>query len=514
MSLLIPITGVAQTYRVPGSFVELRFAEGPASASAGIREVVFVMPKLSTGTGTAATLYKINSAKDAETYAGAGSPAHRAIRKFLTANKDAKCWLVLVAETSGGTPAAATGTVTFSTDPTATGTATVTVCGEPCSYTYDSDDTVTTIAAGIVAAVNAKSHLPVTASNSSGVVTLTAKLLGISQGTATLGVIRFRAEVSAGTTTTVATSGAALGLGTGVAGADGSTTEAANLATALAALDSVRKYYIVTSANDATSLGNLKTHISTKSEPRRGLRSVGVAGFTGSLSQASTIATGLNYERLQLAWQKNSEHDSAEIAGAIAAIRQKEEQRDSAANMAGYSLNDILLPAYSTSDWPTGEDQNDAINDGVAPIATSDSSVYMVMSVNTRSKNSAGTQDDFRSTETHRVSVADEFVDELIADWNLNYAGKKLAADETLADGTVNPNQTQIRDVLRASTYKPRLIQKIDEYVRAAKLQNGAASKASVRVEKTGARLESSLDIHAIDHAHQLTVAVSEVSEG
>lgn len=511
MSLQIPITGVAIDFRTPGAFVEIQFAQGPASASAGIREVVFVMPKISTGTGTAATLYPLNSAKDAETLAGAGSPAHRAVRKFMSVNKDAKCSLVCVAETTGGSPIAATGTVVYANVPTATGTADVWVCGEQCSYGYDTSDTITTIGDGIAAAINAKSWLPVTAVNVAGTVTVTAKLKGVSQGTASLGVIRMRATVTANTTTTVVCSAA---LGLVAAGVEGTTTEAVNLTTALAALESVRKYYIVTSANDATSLGLVKTHIATKSEPRRGLRSVGICGFTGTLAQATTIATGRNYERLQMAWQKNSEHDSAEIAGAIAAIRQKEEQVDSAANMASYPLNDILLPAFTTTDWPNGDDQNDAINDGISPIATNDAGAYLVMSVNTRSKNAAGTQDDFRATETHRVSVADEFVDEQIADWNLNFSGKKLAADELLADGTVNPNQAQIRGVIRASTYGPRLKSQIDAFAGAGKLTNAVASKASVRVVKTGSRLECSFDLNAIDHLHQMTTAVSEVSQG
>jgi phage tail sheath gpL-like len=511
LALSIPITGVAIDYRVPGAYAEILFNQGPASASAGVREVVFVMPKLSTGSGTANVLYKLNSAKDAEDLAGAGSPAHRAVRKFMSINKDAKCWLVLVAETSGGSPASGTGTVVFATTPTATGTASVWVCGEESSYTYKTTDTVTTIGDGIAAAINAKSWLPVTAANVTGTVTLTAKLKGVSQGTAALGVIRLRASTSTGTGTTVT---ASTHIGAVVAGADGTTTEAANLATALAALDSVRKYYIVSSANDATSLGNLKSHISTKSEPRRGLRSVGITGFTGSLAQAQTIAIARNYERLQIAWQKNSDNDSAEIAAVVAAIRQAAEQVDSAANLAGKSLSDMLYPAYSTSDWPTGDDQNDAINDGITPIATNDAGPYLVMSVNTRSKNSAGTQDDFRSTETHRVSVADEFVDELIADWNLNFAGKKFASDETLADGTVNPNQSQIRDVIRPSTYAPRLKAQMDRFAQAGKIDNVAASKASVRCLKTGSRLECSFDIEAMPHLHQGTFRVAEVSQG
>lgn len=512
----IPITGIGADFRVPGSYAEILFAQGPASAAAGEREVVFVMPMLSSGTWTPATLYgPITDSLVAETGAGAGSPLHRGIRKFLKHNKDAKVWAVPVAETSGVGAAAATGTVTFTTDPTGTGTATVTVCGEPCSYTYKATgtpDTVTTIAAGLKAAINSKSWLPVTADNSSGVLTLTAKLKGASQGTATIGVIRFRAEVTAGTGTTVATSGAFLG--TGVAGADGTTTEAANTATALAVLDAVRKYYIVVSAYDATTLGNLKTHIVNKSEPRRGLRSVGIAAYTGTLAGATTVATGRNYERLNLFLFEDAEHDCAEIAGGMAAIVQKAHDNDATANLAGTSLADVFLPVYSAASRPTDVEQNDAINDGISIIATNEAGPYLVMLVNTRSKNAAGTQDDFRATEAHRVSGADEFIDTVLSQWNQKFVQKKFKPDEVLADGRFNPNQPLITNVVRPSTIAPWIKRLMDDFESLGHLQDLQASKDSLRVLKTGSRAEVGLDLHIIDHLLQSTFRVAEVSEG
>jgi phage tail sheath gpL-like len=513
MSLQIPILGVEATFRTPGIYASIEFAQGPASAAAGVREVLLVMPMTSSGTWTANTLYAVPNEATARTGAGTGSPLHRAARKFLRTNQDAKLWALPYAASSGGSPATATGTVTFASGPaSATGTATVTVCGEDCSFTYPSGATVTDIAAGIVATINAREHLPVVASNVSGVVTLTARIAGASQGTATIGVIRFRASITSGTSVTVATSGAFVGSGT--AGADGTTTEAANFATALAAIEARRFYFIVTSLWDATSLGHLKTHIVLKSEPRRGLRSVGIAGYTSSLSNVSTIANGRNYERLQIAWQPNSEHDTAEIAGAIAAVRQKEEQVDTAFNFDGYSLNDILLPAYSSADWPDADDQSDAINDGVTPIASTGTGTYIVMSVNTRSKNSTGAVDDFRATETHRVSVCDEFVDEELAQYALEFAGKKLEDDLRLADGTVDVNQPRKRNVVTPSGFRPHLTKRMDNFAALGKLQNIAASKASLRVIKTGSRLECGFDLNVIDLLHQATLRVSEVSTG
>src|SRR5687768_7202982 len=202
MSELIPLTGISFDYRVPGAYAEILFGQGPASAAAGVREVVLVMPKISSGTWTAATLYgPIGNEKEVETGGGAGSPIHRAARMFLRANKDAKLYCLPCAETSGGAPAAATATAVFANSATGSGTATVTICGEECQISIASGDSVTTLGDKLEDVINGKSWLPVTANNSAGTVTLTAKLQGTSQGTATVRIIRTRGTITSGIAT-------------------------------------------------------------------------------------------------------------------------------------------------------------------------------------------------------------------------------------------------------------------------------------------------------------------------
>jgi phage tail sheath gpL-like len=526
-SPLIPITGIDATWRVPGAYAEILFAQGPATATAGVREVCLVMPMIQantscSGTWTPGTLYSVSNEKDVSDGAGPGSPLHIAAREALRANKNAKLWALPVAETTGGSPIAATWVVTAtvgSTNPTATGTLTVTVCGEDATYTFGTSDTATTIGTGIRDAINAKTWLPAVASASGGAVTVTAKLKGLSQGDGTLVPIRCRASVTSGVGVTLVNTGAGLGVvsGAAVAGADGSTTEAAGTNTALGNIASTKKYYLASSSQLNTTLGYFKTHLSTKAEPRQGLRSVAVAGYTHTLAAAQTLANGLNYERIQLAWQKNSDRHPAQIAGQVAAVRQKREQTDSAYNFAGYSAADWSVPAaYATSDWPSASDLNDAINDGITPIASKNGGgSYVVMSVNTRSKNSTGTLDDFRACETHRVSVADEFTDELCASASLNHQGKKFADDEYLADGTVNVNQRYVRGVLKPSQYKPEVFKQLNEFEAAAKIQAIDASKESLRCVKSPAnpsRMEVGLDLRTIDHLHQFTSRIAETS--
>lgn len=515
MTLAFPLTGIDATYATPSYSAEIVFAQGPSTAGAETREVCFVMPKTSAGAWTAATMYRVRNEGEVIDGAGPGSPLHRGIRKFMQLNKDAKVWAVPVAETSGGSPVAATAVLTIATTATGTGTISVTICGEICSYTFLSGETATNIGDGIVAAINAKTHLPCTAANATGTVTLTAKLKGTSQGTGSLGVIRVRSEITAGVATTASFGGAFLG--TGVAGAEGTTTEAASTTTALAALDAVRKYYLGTSGNTSTILGLFKSHIVTKSEPRRGLRSVFVAGYTGSLASCQTLATGLNYERGQIAWQVNSEHDCAELAGIMLALRQKGEARDSAYNFNLTRLAPYILPPYAAADRPDGDDVEDAILDGISPIASDDAGAYLVQSLTTRSKNAAGTVSDRRVARTNKVSVPDEFTDSLLIRFANNFGNKKFLDDERLADGSVNPNQRAIRDVVRPSMIRGPASDLVDQFYAAGKLQSPELTKSSMTFLKAAdapSRCEGNIDLYVIDWLDQVTTRVAETSAG
>ncbi len=516
----IPITGTPSSWRAPFTRAEIVFNQGPSTASAGARSAMYIGPKTTAGSATVNTVYAIGNDQDAITYFGVGSPLHRMIRAHLRANSTGKVFAACYAASSGGSPVAATGTITVTiTTITASGLLSFAVGAEEMSVGFKTTDTATTIGAAITDAVNAKVHLPCTAGNSSGVVTLTAKIAGASQGDGTVGVIRFRASVDPGKGVAVATSGAALGISTGVAGADGSTTEVANLTTLLATLTADRKYYMGFSVWSAAALAVIKTHISTKSQPNPGLRCVAVTGYTHTLAAAQTLAIAVNYERQQVVWQKNSDHDTASLTGQIIGIRQKQEQLDSAFNFDYYKQPDwFIKPSYAQTDWPTEDDVNDAVTDGITPIASNQYGSYLVMSTSTRSKDSAGTIDDFRSTETHRVSVMDEFTDTWMLRHDQMYGrqGFKLKDDQRKPDGSINFNQKQIPRVLTPSIYGlPK--QLIREFENSGKIQDANAWIATLRVmvdPNNSSRLECGVAGRTIDLLHQTTIRVAETTPG
>ena len=331
--------------------------------------------------------------------------------------------------------------------------------------------------------------------------------------------ISVRSEVTTGGGITVSDTGG-LGLAAGVDGVEGTTTEATALTTALAVIDAARYYYIGCSTWDTAGRAALVTHISNKSEPNPGLRSVGITAFTGALAAAQTLATANNYERLQTVWQPSSEQDPAYLVGNVTGVRQKYEELRSHYNFDGFRRSaEWKIPApNSVSAWPDQDDQNDAITDGLTPIASDDTGSFLVMSTTTRSKNAAGTVDDFRSLETHRVSVADEFSDTLLINYALTYEAFALKSDELLPGTTqVNPNQRRHAFTTTPSQFKPFVRRFVNIFDQAGKLQNVAASIASIRSVKdpnNGGRLEVGLDLTVVDLLHQLSVRVAETSTG
>ncbi len=515
---LQPITGIPSSFRAPITAAEILFAQGASTASQGERTAIYVMPLSAAGTWTVNEVVEVNNEGDAATGAGVGSPLHRAIRIHFQANRTNKVFALPYAETSAGAPVAADGTITIVATPTGTGTLTATIQGEEVSVSFTTVSTATTIAAALAAAINGRTHLACTAGAAVGVVTLTAKIAGTSQGDATTGVIRMRSDVETGLGVTVTDSGAALGLGTGTAGVEGSTTENANFVAALAIIDASLYYFVGSSMILTGDWTALTTHISNKSEPNPGLRSVGVVGFTGAQSTAQTSAISENFERLQVVNQPNSEHDPAELVGNTIAIRQKRENVDPSFNFDNYGRTDWLIKkVFADVDFPDLDDKNDAVTDGVTLIASDQFGSRIVMSVNTRSKDLTGANDDFRATETHRVSVMDNFVATWILRHVLSFGEFKLRDDERLPDGTVNLNARIPPRTMTPFLYRGFANRIIQEFVDAGLLQDALAWQESLNVNidpSNSGRLEVGASGRTVDLLHQTTIRLAETNPG
>jgi len=508
----LAITGYPSSYRAPFSAVEVLLGQGASSGIAAAREAVIVGPfttAAATAGTTANTEYRIRTEADASLYAGARGPAYRALRKALAAGAR-NLYYLAHAQSSGGGVASASATLTVTATPTGTGAIVFQFCDQVLSVNFNTVSTATTIGDDIAAKLNGVAHLPATWANVAGVVTGTAAVAGASQNS----IYRLRViSVTPGLGVTCVASAATLG-----SGADGATTENSLLTAALATYTSTRRYYMGFTSPVQGDLVTARVHVAAKSEPNPGLRSRGFGGAVGTLAATQTIAIALNSERMHLVWQKNSDHDPAELVGQVLAITQKHENTESHYNFDGYSGNDWAInPAYANADWPDSDDKNDAVTDGICCIESNQYKSALTMHVTTRSKNSLGTLDDFRATETHRISVCDELADNWVS-WDSNtYSNFHLRDDEYLADGvTINTNQKIPPRTVTPSLYKSALIARIlrpaSDEGKIQRLSEWVAATEVIIDPQNSSRIQAGSSGRTCDQRHQASWLLAETT--
>lgn len=511
MPAIVPVTGYPSDYRTPGIGMELVFAQGESISGSGSREILITGPLLATGTYVAGTLYgPIKTEYEVEVGGGAGGCLHRMFRKISRANKSATVYILPCAETTGGSPIKATGDMVLTGTATANFTFTYTICEEEISVYVKTNDTAATIATNIRAIVNAKTYLPVTAAGSSGSVLHTAKHFGTRGGTGTYSPLVVRAASPGnGITLTCALIGAT------TAGAEGSTTEAASLTTALATVDGRQfYYYCYDNGGNATAVAAIKTHLANKALPRYGRRGYLVTAYNGTLANFLTIANGLNYERNEYALQLNGDNDPATLAGQLVASEQLVRETDPANGMINYAGPEWDLKPALSQYWPDEDDINDAIAAGGSIIVSKVGGTYLAMSLTTRSKDSSGTYADFRAAESHRISVADYCASDLTTAV-APLIGQGFKAHPTTAAGVPDPNALIPENVQTPFTIRPTFVSKIGAWERAGLTQKSTQSLASLVVEASpinSGRLESGLSLYARDNLSQITCRIAEAS--
>src|SRR5882757_6253941 len=199
----VVLTGLGANYLTPGNYLELLFAQGPATGSSSVREMLFLGNATTVGTATRDTVIygpdtpvPAQTEQDVITLTGAGSEIHRAFRDVAAINPNTTFRFVAVTE-SVGTAASATITIAV----TATGSGNIRFYFDGTYYDtgYTTGDTPTVIAVAFCATLNAATWLPFTAGNSAGVVTLTAKLKGPRGNDLRWGILN---SAGAGTTVT------------------------------------------------------------------------------------------------------------------------------------------------------------------------------------------------------------------------------------------------------------------------------------------------------------------------
>jgi phage tail sheath gpL-like len=507
MSINVP--GFSPGWLVPGVFGFALFAGGVAGGGARQRAHVHLgnriasaitgsAPTLSVAAATRAanTLTRVLSDEESAAYFGRGSELHRMAIRHFRQHPGGVLYQIAIPESSGGSVAKARGTVTFVGACEGNATFRLYIAGRtidlPISGTPAASVAIATMAEDLCDVVNAIDDLPVTAQFSSGVCTITAKHNG-ARGNQ----IEFAAEWVTDTSR-VTVSSTAVAPGNGVAttaalstntgalgsGVDGSTAE--DISTALALLEA-RAWRIALSMNDDVTLAALDTWLTAQAAVSVQNRHQAVACTRGTLGDSSTDATDRNNERLQLAWHYRSPVPCDEVAAQILAGRSigdaiaggttLGEENDPNTNLDGLILRDVI-PQRDEGDRPTLNEMQTGLAAGLAPLVASGvqpGACELLSSVTTRTRGVSSGSTSYAVHQTSVVTSVDHCTDTLRADFQTEFRGYRIVADdvEITADRTTSPSR------VRAWTYA-----KLRGFEQDAILRNVEANEDSLAIEE------------------------------
>lgn len=169
---------IPDNIRVPGIYIEIDPSKAAGGGAVMERRLLLVGQRRATGTVAALTATRLGSqAGDQAAQAfGEGSMLHAMAAAAREANDYVDIWAIALDDDVAGV--AASGTVTLSGVPTATGTLALYIGGSQVRIAVVAAEAVATLATRLADAINADASLPVTASAALGVVTLTSRWKG------------------------------------------------------------------------------------------------------------------------------------------------------------------------------------------------------------------------------------------------------------------------------------------------------------------------------------------------
>ena len=173
--MTVPFQQVTNNLRIPLFFVE--FDNSRANTATATQRTLLIGQMLETGTGQPGIAARVSSANGVAELAGKGSMLHGMMSAYLKNDSATEIWILPLADDADAM-VAATGKIKVNAPATATGVISLYIAGTRIQQTILATDTKEQIAAALVAAVNKKSELPVTASidaDSNEIVQLTAK---------------------------------------------------------------------------------------------------------------------------------------------------------------------------------------------------------------------------------------------------------------------------------------------------------------------------------------------------
>lgn len=339
--------------------------------------------KTTAGTATAEVPIQITSLDQAKSAFGRGSMLARMFDGYFRNNTFNEVWALPLDENAAGT--AGTKTLTVTGTPTAAGTLNIYIGGQRIQSAVAVGDTVTDIAAAIVAAVTANPDLPVTAANTLGVVTLTAKHKGEFGNQID---VRLNYLGALGGETTPA--GIAVAIATGVTGATNP-----DISNGLANLSDEEYDYIGLGFKDATALNDAREFMNDQVgrwSPLQQLYGHVFAANDDTVANLSTFGNSRNDQHASVLVYYRSPTPTWEAVGMLTAQAHRAIDNDPARPLQTLPLIGFLAP--EEADRFSLSEKNILLFDGLSPLTyDKDGTARIVRMVTTYQTNTFGQPD-------------------------------------------------------------------------------------------------------------------------
>lgn len=338
------------------------------------------------GTATSGVPYRLSAPEDAKNLFGQGSHLHAMAIAWFAQNKFTEVWALGLDDAPSAV--VATGTVTFTASSPTAGTAYVYVAGRRYALAVTAASTATTIAAALVAAIAADRTVPVTAQNTAGAVTLTAKNAGTTGNKIDVRHSHNVGEaLPTGVTCTI------------VAMASGATDP--DVAAVFTAVGDTWFNVFACPWADATNMGKIQTELDDRWGPLRSIEMFAFLGADGDVATVTTLAANVNSGHMSVMPTNKSPSPLWELAAASAAQVAQYANVDPARPFNGLPLATIVAPKIQ--DRFTIAQRNSLLAAGVATTRVDDGgNVVLERVVTTYRTNAVGAADvAFLDSNTH-----------------------------------------------------------------------------------------------------------------
>lgn len=457
----IILVGLAASYPLPGTYIEMDFAAGPVGGAGGPRSVLLVGNKTTAGIATADTVVygpdtqtPVQTEADVTQYFGAGSQLHRMWLRFSAiagSQTGIPIYFIAVTESAG---AAAALTANFTGAATTNFNIRTWVNDDFVDTPVTNGQAAATYGANLVVSINSQTRWPVTAAGTTAVI-LTAKNKGPEGNWIP---VQFALQASGGVATGASCNQLANTHLTSGTTADVNTT-------ALATVINRTDYYQVLADSDAGNVGAAVTQANNNAQPTVGIRQRVVAASADTSANTTTVATGLNSARAEYGWFNPTDLPPAEGAAILTAIYMTLEQGAAVGvarkNFSGFPTGQTVdqnlwnaagpfgkgggvKPSRTTTAAPTTATIVSLLNNGVTPVGVnSNGTTYIVKRCTTRSL--SGANADYRIRDAHKVSICDYWCADIAAVTQINFAGKDLLPDPLPGQPAFPPTATSPR---------------------------------------------------------------------